>query len=77
VSVRIDANHAIARSTIIVIDGEMVLTGSFNLTKAAQTKNAETLVMSRDAALAAPYAKHWDAHRSHSQPDVGRGVRPS
>jgi phosphatidylserine/phosphatidylglycerophosphate/cardiolipin synthase-like enzyme len=60
---------------IIVIDGELVITGSFNFTKAAQQKNAENLVLIRDPALAARYAQNWDAHRAHSQPYVGRGVR--
>jgi phosphatidylserine/phosphatidylglycerophosphate/cardiolipin synthase-like enzyme len=39
----IDANHAIAHNKVIVIDGEIVLTGSFNFTKAAQEKNAENV----------------------------------
>jgi phosphatidylserine/phosphatidylglycerophosphate/cardiolipin synthase-like enzyme len=39
----IDANHAIAHNKVIVIDGETVLTGSFNFTKAAQDKNAENV----------------------------------
>jgi phosphatidylserine/phosphatidylglycerophosphate/cardiolipin synthase-like enzyme len=77
VPVVIDANHAIAHNKIIVIDGEMVLTGSFNFTKAAQQKNAENLLILRDPALAAQYAKNWDAHRQHSQPYTGRGVRQS
>jgi phosphatidylserine/phosphatidylglycerophosphate/cardiolipin synthase-like enzyme len=39
----IDANHAIAHNKVIVIDGETVVTGSFNFTKAAQDKNAENV----------------------------------
>jgi phosphatidylserine/phosphatidylglycerophosphate/cardiolipin synthase-like enzyme len=76
VPVIIDANHAIAHHKIIVIDGELVISGSFNFTKAAQQKHAENLLLLRDAALAAQYARNRDAHRSHSQPYVGRGVRP-
>jgi phosphatidylserine/phosphatidylglycerophosphate/cardiolipin synthase-like enzyme len=75
VSVVIDANHAIAHNKIIVIDGELVLTGSFNFTKAAQQKNAENLLLIRDSALVAKYTQNWEAHRQHSQPYVGRGVR--
>jgi phosphatidylserine/phosphatidylglycerophosphate/cardiolipin synthase-like enzyme len=70
----IDANHAIAHSKVIVIDGEMVLMGSFNFTKSAQEKNAENLLIIRDPTLAAQYTKNWEAHRQHSQPYVGRGV---
>jgi phosphatidylserine/phosphatidylglycerophosphate/cardiolipin synthase-like enzyme len=72
----IDAQHAIAHNKVIVIDGEMVLTGSFNFTKAAEEKNAENLLVIRDATLVAQYSQNWEAHRQHSQPYVGRGVRP-
>ena len=75
VPVVIDAQHAIAHNKIMVIDGEVVLTGSFNFTKAAQEKNAENLLIIHDAALAAQYTQNWEAHRAHSQPYVGRGVR--
>jgi phosphatidylserine/phosphatidylglycerophosphate/cardiolipin synthase-like enzyme len=75
VPVLIDANHAIAHNKIIVIDGELVLTGSFNFTKAAQEKNAENLLIIRDPALAAQYTQNWEVHRQHSQPYVGRVVR--
>jgi hypothetical protein len=37
----IDANHAISHNKVMIIDGETVITGSFNFTKAAQEKNAE------------------------------------
>jgi phosphatidylserine/phosphatidylglycerophosphate/cardiolipin synthase-like enzyme len=75
ISTMIDATHAIAHNKIIVIDGETVLTGSFNFTKAAQEKNAENLLMIRDPTLAAQYTTNWEVHRQHSQPYVGRGVR--
>jgi phosphatidylserine/phosphatidylglycerophosphate/cardiolipin synthase-like enzyme len=71
----IDANHAIAHNEIMVIDGETIITGSLNFTKAAQEKNAENLLVIRDPALAAQYTQNWEAHRPHSQPYVGRGVR--
>jgi phosphatidylserine/phosphatidylglycerophosphate/cardiolipin synthase-like enzyme len=71
----IDANHAIADHKVIVIDGEVVITGSFNFTKAAQEKNAENVLIIRDQAVAAQDTQNWDAHRQHSQAYVGRGVR--
>jgi phosphatidylserine/phosphatidylglycerophosphate/cardiolipin synthase-like enzyme len=40
---RIDAQHAIAHNKVIVIDGETVIGGSFNYTRAAQEKNAENV----------------------------------
>jgi phosphatidylserine/phosphatidylglycerophosphate/cardiolipin synthase-like enzyme len=71
----IDANHAISHNKVMIIDGETLITGSFNFTKAAQDKNAENLLIIRDPALAAQYTTNWQAHAAHSQPYVGRGMR--
>jgi phosphatidylserine/phosphatidylglycerophosphate/cardiolipin synthase-like enzyme len=71
----IDANHAISHNKVMMIDGETVITGSFNFMKAAQEKNAEHVLIIRDKALAAQYTQNWQAHAQHRQPDVGRGVR--
>jgi phosphatidylserine/phosphatidylglycerophosphate/cardiolipin synthase-like enzyme len=60
---------------IMIIDGETILTRSFNFTKGAQEKNAENLLLIRDTPLAAQYTENWQAHRQHSQPVVGRGMR--
>jgi phosphatidylserine/phosphatidylglycerophosphate/cardiolipin synthase-like enzyme len=70
----IDSNHAISHNKVMVIDGETVITGSFNFTKAAQEKNAENVLIIHDKALAAQYTQNWQAHRQHSQPYIGRGV---
>jgi phosphatidylserine/phosphatidylglycerophosphate/cardiolipin synthase-like enzyme len=35
IPVKIDAQHAIAHNKVMIIDGETVITGSFNFTKAA------------------------------------------
>jgi len=37
----IDAAHKIAHNKVMVIDGQEVITGSFNFTKAAESGNAE------------------------------------
>jgi phosphatidylserine/phosphatidylglycerophosphate/cardiolipin synthase-like enzyme len=74
---KIDAAHAISHNKVVIIDGEIVITGSFNFTKTAQEKNAENVLIVRDKALAAQYTQNRDAHRSHSQPYVGRGVARS
>jgi phosphatidylserine/phosphatidylglycerophosphate/cardiolipin synthase-like enzyme len=68
----IDAKHAIAHNKIMVIDGETVLTGSFNFTKAAEEKNAENLLVIRDRVIAERYASNWDGHLEHSEKYGGR-----
>jgi phosphatidylserine/phosphatidylglycerophosphate/cardiolipin synthase-like enzyme len=62
----IDARHAIAHNKIIIIDRVVVITGSFNFTKAAEEKNAENLLIIRSKELAKPYHENWQRHREHS-----------
>lgn len=70
---KIDAQHAIAHNKVMIIDGETVITGSFNFTKAAEEKNAENLLVFRDKKLAERYIKNWQEHGQHSTPYMGRG----
>ena len=69
---RIDAQHKIAHNKVMVIDGEAVITGSFNFTTAAEQRNAENLLVIHDRALAARYTENWKAHAAHSARYVGR-----
>jgi phosphatidylserine/phosphatidylglycerophosphate/cardiolipin synthase-like enzyme len=68
----IDAQHAIAHNKIMIVDGETVITGSFNFTKAAEEKNAENLLVIRDKDLAAKYTENWKSHGQHSERYQGR-----
>ena len=56
-----------------VIDGETVITGSFNFTKAAEENNAENLLVIHDKKLAERYIKNWQEHERHWEVYVGRG----
>lgn len=73
VLIKIDSAHAIAHNKVMIIDGETVITGSFNFTRAAEEKNAENLLVIRDKALAEKYIKNWQEHAGHSEPYEGRG----
>jgi phosphatidylserine/phosphatidylglycerophosphate/cardiolipin synthase-like enzyme len=42
-------SYAIAHNEVMVIDSATILTGSFNFTKAAEEKNAENLLVIKDA----------------------------
>jgi len=64
---RIDEIHAIAHNKVMVIDGQVVITGSFNFTSAAEEHNAENLLIIHDPGLAAQYAANWQAHAAHSE----------
>jgi phosphatidylserine/phosphatidylglycerophosphate/cardiolipin synthase-like enzyme len=63
----IDDQHAIAHNKIMVLDGYVVLTGSFNFTKAAEENNAENLLVIVDPVLASQYIENWHAHEGHSE----------
>ncbi|MFO0753375.1 MAG: phospholipase D family protein [Thermodesulfovibrionales bacterium] len=68
----IDAEHAIAHNKIMIIDREIVITGSFNFTKAAEEKNAENLLILKSRELAKVYSDNWMKHKKHSEAYRGR-----
>ena len=72
IPVQIDAKHAIAHNKIMIIDGQTVVTGSFNFTTAAEKHNAENLLVIGSAELAAKYAANWKVHADHSDPYEGK-----
>jgi phosphatidylserine/phosphatidylglycerophosphate/cardiolipin synthase-like enzyme len=72
VPVLVDAKHSIAHNKIIVLDGQVVLTGSFNFTRQAENSNAENLLVIRSPALAREYTANWQLHAEHSDPYTGR-----
>jgi phosphatidylserine/phosphatidylglycerophosphate/cardiolipin synthase-like enzyme len=61
----IDANHAISHDKVMIIDGETVITGSFNFTKAAQEKNAENVRRISDGEERNPVAKSAEIACTH------------
>ena len=65
--------RTITHNKVMVIDGETVITGSFNFTKAAEENNAENLLVVRDKKLAERYIKNWQDHAHHSEIYIGRG----
>ena len=73
IPVKIDAQHAIAHNKVMIIDGDTVITGSFNFTRAAEENNAENLLVIHDRKLAERYTKNWEEHERHSDVYEGRG----
>jgi phosphatidylserine/phosphatidylglycerophosphate/cardiolipin synthase-like enzyme len=63
----IDDKHAIAHNKVMIIDKEIVITGSFNFTKAAEEKNAENLLIIKSKQLAGIYIENWYKHKEHSE----------
>ena len=62
----IDASHAISHNKVMIVDGKIVLTGSFNFTNQAEHENAENLLILRNHPdLAAAYRANLFNHHSH------------
>jgi len=72
IPVKIGSEHAIAHNKVMIIDGETVITGSFNFTKAAEENNAEELLVIHDKKLAERYTENWQEHERHSEVYVGK-----
>lgn len=64
IPVWIDYRPAIAHNKILIVDAEIVQTGSFNYTNAAQKRNAENIIIIQDKQLAGIYKKNWEKRLS-------------
>ena len=62
-----DAAHAIAHNKVMIIDNRIIVTGSFNFTKAAEERNAENLLIISDVNLADRYTENWRACQAQSE----------
>ena len=62
----IDDKHTTAHNKLIIIDGNVVITGSFNFTDQSENKNAENLLVIRDKGIADKFTANWKAHAEHS-----------
>lgn len=69
----IDSQHAIAHNKIIIIDHSVLITGSFNFTKAAEENNAESLlILKGNKPLVDRYIINFEEHKSHSEGYQGK-----
>jgi phospholipase D len=71
IPVSLDERHVWAHDKVMILDGEFVITGSYNWTLAAEKDNGENLLVIRDPRLAGVYTKNWWRHAGHSTPYRG------
>ncbi len=72
IPVLIDSEHAIAHNKVMVIDGETIITGSFNFSKAAEERNTENLlIITGKPLLTRAYLDNFREHLIHSEVYVG------
>jgi phosphatidylserine/phosphatidylglycerophosphate/cardiolipin synthase-like enzyme len=65
-AVFLDDAHEWAHDKVMILDGAIVVTGSYNWTLAAENKNGENLLVIRDPRLAMVYTENWQHHADHS-----------
>ncbi len=64
----IDRSHAIAHNKIMLVDRGIIITGSFNFSKAAEEKNAENLlIIKASQELMERYVDNFQKHLAHSE----------
>lgn len=68
IPVYIDPAVGIAHNKVMIFDNESLLTGSFNFSQAAETKNAENLLVIHDPALARLYKQNWEERAKRARP---------
>jgi hypothetical protein len=65
--VLVDGMHRIYHDKVSIVDGSVVVTGSFNYTHSAEIGNAENvLTVGNDPDLATDYLANWACHAGHS-----------
>ena len=67
IPVWIDYLPAIAHGKDIIIDGRLVVGGSYNYTSSAAHRNAENVLFIADEAVAGKFLTHWAERRSVSR----------
>ena len=73
IAVAVDKVAGIAHNKVMIIDDAYVLTGSFNWTKAAETRNAENLLLIRDTKLNDIYTAEWKKRAAKAlPPELGK-----
>lgn len=68
IPVFVDSKPAIAHNKLIMIDGKMTITGSFNFTTAAQKRNAENIMIAQNQDITLRYINYWEERLAQSLP---------
>lgn len=71
VNVYFDSDHETANSKIVLIDDRVVITGSYNFTKAAEEKNAENVLIVHDRSVFQAYRENFENHLAHARKAIG------
>ena len=64
IDVGIDKVSGIAHNKVMIIDEQRVITGSFNFTRAADSRNTENVIIINDKSVANEYLQNWLKRKS-------------
>ncbi len=65
-AVRVDRREPLMHMKTIIIDGKILIAGSYNFTASAEHRNAEILTIIVSEKIAAQAAANWRSHWQHS-----------
>ena len=68
IPVFLDEKVAIAHNKVLIIDEQYVITGSYNFSTIAETRNAENLLIIGSPDLAYQYLENWQERLKESVP---------
>ncbi len=66
IEVRSDGKHAIQHNKVMVIDQDVVITGSYNFTNSAETRNAENIMIVKSEYATRRYLDNLNNHWEHA-----------
>ena len=67
IDITIDRISGIAHNKIMIIDQQTVITGSFNFTNGADSRNAENVLIINNSKIAEQYLQNWLARKAANQ----------
>ena len=70
IDVSIDKVLGIAHNKVLILDQSKVITGSFNFTKSANTRNTENVIIVNDKEIARKYLQNWFSRKSKNEDSV-------
>ena len=70
IPVLLDGQHCIAHNKVIILGGRKVICGSYNLSAAAESCNAENVVWIEEPVAVLQFKGNFLIHAKHSRPSV-------
>ncbi|MBF8246924.1 MAG: hypothetical protein ISN64_02955 [Rickettsia sp.] len=75
INISFDKMNGLAHNKVIIIDKEKVITGSFNFSHAADTRNAENLVIINDKKIAEAFLNNWIERKIVSAQQLSKMIK--